>query len=321
MAIKLGVVMDPISAINYKKDSTLAMLWEAAARGWELFYFEQKGLYLHDGVAYGVTRDLKVFHDDQKWFELGDEKVIVLSDLDVLLMRKDPPFDLEYIYATYILESAQRDGVFIVNKPQALRDANEKFFATCFPQCCPPTLVTRNMKLLRLFYEEHGDIVCKPLEAMGGASIFRVQKNDVNSAVIFETLTHNETQYMMAQKYIPEIVKGDKRILLINGEPIPYALARIPGEADWRGNLAVGAEGIAQPLSERDLWICKQVGPVLREKGLYFAGVDVIGDYLTEVNVTSPTCIRELDSQCDLNISAKIMDCIQAHITSATTKA
>lgn len=309
--MKLGVVMDPISAINFKKDSTLAMLLEASQRGWEIFYFEQKDLFLKDGVVYGDSHELNVFFDEEKWFEFGEEKRIPLSTLDVILMRKDPPFDREYIYTTYLLEHAERAGVMVLNKPQSLRDANEKLFTAWFPECCPPTLVTRSMKMLREFFQEHQDIICKPLEAMGGASIFHLQPNDPNSTVIFETLTQHETLYMMAQKFIPEIEDGDKRILMINGEPVPFALARMPAKGEWRGNLAAGAKGVARPLTERDRWICQQVGPVLREKGLYFVGLDVIGDYLTEINVTSPTCIRELDEQCDLNISKQFFDFIQ----------
>lgn len=314
MTIKLGVVMDPISGINYKKDSTLAMLQEASERGWQLFYFEQDGLYLQDGIAFGTTFELKVFHDEKKWFALTNEQTIPLAALDVILMRKDPPFNLEYIYTTYILEHALHDGVFVVNRPQVLRDANEKFFTSWFPECCPPSLITRKISLLRDFLKQHKDIVCKPLASMGGASVFRLQANDVNSNVIFESLTHLGTEHITAQKFIPEIVKGDKRILLINGEPIPFALARIPNENDWRGNLAAGATGVAQPLTERDKFICNKVGPVLREKGIYFAGIDVIGDYLTEINVTSPTCIRELDAQCNLNISAILMDFIESKL-------
>jgi glutathione synthase len=236
-----------------------------------------------------------------------------LADLDVILMRVDPPVDSEYIYTTYILEQAERDGALVVNKPQALRDANEKFFATQFPQCCPPTIVTRSMKLLREFYQEHKDIVCKPLNGMGGSSIFHLKPNDVNAPVVFETLTERESVQTMAQKFIPQITEGDKRILMIDGEPVSHALARVPAKGEWRGNLAAGAQGVARPLTERDLWICKQVGATLRAKGLYFVGIDVIGDYLTEINVTSPTCIRELDEQVRINVAAQFLDCIQRY--------
>jgi glutathione synthase len=309
--IKLGVIMDAIASIHYKKDSTLAMLWEASKRNWEIYYFEMSDLFLRDGKAYGHTKCLKVFADASHWFELGPEKIIPLSELNVILMRKDPPFNLEYIYATQILDHAENDGVLVVNKPNALRDANEKLFAAWFPQCTPPTLVSKRLDDLRKFLHEHQEIVCKPLHAMGGQSIFYLKYPDVNASVMFETLTKNGTAFAMVQRYIPDIKKGDKRILLINGEPISHALARIPAEGEFRGNLAAGAKGIAQPLSEHDQWICQQVGPILREKGLYFVGLDVIGDYLTEINVTSPTCVRELDAQCDLNISAILMDFIQ----------
>ncbi len=311
MTIQLGVVMDPIQAIHFKKDSTLAMLWEAEKRSWVIHYFEQSNLFIKDGTAFGKSRRLHVFQDAKKWFEFGEQETLPLAELNVILMRKDPPFNQEYIYTTYILEHAEQAGVFVVNKPQSLRDANEKVFTTWFPQCCPPTLVTRDIDLLREFFNEHKDIICKPLEAMGGASVFRLHSPDINASVVFELLTQRATRYTMAQRFIPEIKAGDKRILMIDGEPIPYALARIPAAGELRGNLAAGAKGIAQPLTEKDRWICEQVGPVLRKKGLFFVGLDVIGDFLTEINVTSPTCIRELDEQCKLNISAVLFDCIE----------
>lgn len=314
MAIKLGVLMDPIQDIHFKKDSTLAMLLAAAERHWEIFYFEQKDLFFLSGEVVAHAKPLKVFNNEKKWHEFGVEQMLPLKNLDVILMRKDPPFNQEYIYTTYLLELAERAGVFVVNKPQSLRDANEKMFTTWFPQCCPDTLVTRSIALLRKFYQDHNDIICKPLEGMGGASVFRLQQSDVNASVILEMLTHQEQRYIMAQTYIPEIIEGDKRILMIDGEPVPYALARIPAPGELRGNLAAGAHGIAKPLTDRDRWICQQVGPVLREKGLYFVGLDVIGDYLTEINVTSPTCIRELDQQCNLNIAAQLMDAIEQHL-------
>lgn len=308
--IKLGIVMDPIQSIYFKKDSSLAMLLEATRRGYHLYYFEQKDLFVRDGIAFGSARLLQVFDDTNHWFELGEQKTIELSDLNVMLMRKDPPFDLEYIYTTYILELAEIAGVKVINKPQSLRDFNEKVFTSRFPQCCPPTLITKDMSRIREFLKEQKDIVCKPLEGMGGSSVFRLQYPDVNASVVMEVLTQHGKKFMMAQRYIPEIKKGDKRILMINGEPIPYALARIPAEGELRGNLAAGATGVAQSLTERDRWICQQVGPTLREKGLYFVGLDVIGDFLTEINMTSPTCIRELDEQCNLNISATFFDAV-----------
>lgn len=316
MTIKLGVIMDPIDKIHVKKDSTLAMLWEAQSRGWEIYYFEQNDLFLHNGNAFGNSRRLSVYRDEKKWCELSKPQKILLSDMTIILMRKDPPFDREYIYTTYLLEHAERNGALVVNKPQSLRDANEKLFTTWFPQCCPPTLVTRDMQLLREFHQEEQDIICKPLEAMGGFSVFRLQPNDENASVVFEMLSESGQRYMMAQRYIPEIKEGDKRILMIDGKPVSYALARIPAQGELRGNLAAGGTGIAKPLSDRDRWICEQVGPVLHEKGLYFVGLDVIGDYLTEINVTSPTCIRELDTQCGLNIAANLLDCLEGLIIS-----
>jgi len=312
--IKLGVVMDPIGAINVKKDSTLAMLVEAQSRGWEIHYMEMNDLYLEMGQGRARTRKLSVSYDPDGWFEFGSGQDIALSDLSVILMRKDPPFDIEYIYATYLLELAEANGVLVVNKPQSLRDANEKLFTAWFPQCMPACLVTREQSRLRKFLEENNDIVVKPLGGMGGESVFRVQQNNPNIGVIFETLTRHGTRYAMAQKFIPEIVDGDKRILMVNGEPVPYALARIPQAGETRGNLAAGGTGVGVELSDRDRWICEQVAPTLKVKGLLFVGLDVIGDYLTEINVTSPTCIRELDSQYNINISALLMDVIEQKI-------
>ncbi|MBI2780130.1 MAG: glutathione synthase [Gammaproteobacteria bacterium] len=313
--IKLGVVMDPMAFINAKKDSTLAMLLEAQSREWQLFYMEQGDLFLRDGTAYARMRELSVQDDLYHWFDCADEaQAKPLADLDVILMRKDPPFDMEYIYTTYLLENAEAEGVLVVNKPQSLRDVNEKVYTTWFPQCCTPTLVSRNADQLRDFLFEHGDIILKPLDAMGGASVFRVREDDPNINVIIETLTRRETRFIMAQRYIPEINAGDKRILLIDGRPVPFALARIAAPGETRANLAAGGRGEGVPLSERDLWICEQVGPILREKGLIFVGLDVIGDYLTEINVTSPTCIRELDAIYDLNISGWLMDCIETRL-------
>ncbi len=313
--IKLGVVMDPMASINAKKDSTLAMLLEAQSREWQLFYMEQGDLFLRDGTAYARMRELSVQEDLYHWFDLADEaQARPLAELDVILMRKDPPFDMEYIYTTYLLENAEAEGVLVVNKPQSLRDVNEKVYTTWFPQCCTPTLVSRNADQLRDFLFEHGDIILKPLDAMGGASVFRVREEDPNINVIIETLTRRETRFIMAQRYIPEISAGDKRILLIDGRPVPFALARIAAPGETRANLAAGGRGEGVSLNERDLWICEQVGPILREKGLIFVGLDVIGDYLTEINVTSPTCIRELDAIYDLNISGWLMDCIETRL-------
>jgi glutathione synthase len=308
MTIALGVVMDPIQTIHYQKDTTLALLWEAEARGWQIHYFEPNDLFLRDGKAYGFSRSLHVFHDEKCWYALGEKKEIALSALQFILMRKDPPFDLEYIYTTYILERAAAAGVNVINKPQSLRDFNEKFFATAFPDCAPETLVTRDKTLVRQFFETHQDIICKPLEGMGGASVFRLQYPDINFSVVYETLTQHGTRFIMAQRFIPDIVEGDKRILLIHGKPIPFALARIPAPGELRGNLAAGAKGVANPLTERDRFIAEKVGRVLLEKGLFFVGLDVIGNYLTEINITSPTGVRELDEQCNLNISKQFFD-------------
>jgi glutathione synthase len=311
--------MDPIAMIHYKKDSTLAMLWEAQSRGWSLDYFEQKDLYLIDGIPFADALALKVEHDAAKWYSFnGQKKQVALADYDVILMRKDPPFNENYIYTTHLLEHAERLGVLVVNRPQSLRDFNEKLFATYFPQCAPPTIVTKSLSKLDAFWAQHRDIVCKPLDSMGGNSVFRLSEKDFNAKVIFETLTHDESRFIMAQKFISEIKDGDKRILLVNGEPVPHALARVPQGADWRGNLAVGAKGIVQPLSERDLYICSQVGPMLRDRGLYFAGIDVIGDYLTEINITSPTGIREIDAGAGTNVSAMLMDLIESKLDTKT---
>ena len=316
-SLKLGVVMDPIAAINIKKDSTFAMLLEAERRGWPIAYMEQGDLFLRDGKTFVRMRTLRVQDNADHWFDLGTETVEPLGALDVILMRKDPPFDMEYIYTTYLLERAELEGVLVVNKPQALRDCNEKLFTAWFPQCTPPTLVARSKTRLRDFLNEFGDIIVKPLGGMGGASVFRLRAGDPNLNVVIETMTGHEQRFVMAQKFIPEISEGDKRILMINGEPVPYALARIPAEGETRGNLAAGGRGVGVPLSPRDRWICEQVGPVLREKGLLFVGLDVIGDTLTEINVTSPTCIRELDALYGLNISAAFLDVVEKKIASS----
>ena len=314
MNIKLGVVMDPIQTINPKKDSTLAMLLAAQARGWQLYYMEQQDLLLRDGKVFANMRPLSVHNDMHHWYKLSDPELTPVEQLDVVLMRKDPPFDMQYIHTTYLLELAEAAGVLMINKPQSLRDANEKLYTAWFPQCTPATLVSRDMVQLRHFLQEQGDIIVKPLEGMGGTSIFRLTLTDPNISVVLETLTNSGKQFIMAQRYIPEISAGDKRILLIDGIPIPYALARIPAKGETRGNLAAGGRGEGVALSPRDYWICEQVGPTLKQKGLVFVGIDVIGDYLTEINVTSPTCIRELDTQFNLNIGATLMDCIAAKL-------
>jgi len=314
MSYHIGVVMDPIGSINFKKDSTLALCLAAQARGHALFYMELPDLHMRDGVSHARARRLTVRDDPSDWFTLGAGERIRLDSLDAVLMRKDPPFDMEYVYATYLLELAEPAGTLIVNRPQSLRDANEKLYTARFPQCCPPTLVTRHMAALRAFLHEQGDIVVKPPDAMGGKSVFRVRRDDPNTSVIFETLTWHETRFAIAQRYVPEISEGDKRILVIDGEPFPYALARVPSEGESRGNLAAGARGVGVELDARDRWICGEVGPALRDKGLLFAGLDVIGDYLTEINVTSPTCIRELDNLYGLDIGGRVIEAIEARL-------
>jgi glutathione synthase len=296
----------------------MAMLWAAADRGWSLYYMEPGDLSLEQGAPIGRMAELDVFRDPQRWYSLGERTYRSLADLDVILMRKDPPFDNEYVYATYILEAAERAGTLIVNRCQSLRDCNEKVFATQFPDCCPPVLVSGDTAQLKAFHAQHGDVIFKPLDGMGGTSIFRVKADDPNLNVILETLTGLGRQTIMAQRYLPEIKDGDKRILMIEGEPIPYCLARLPSQGETRGNLAAGGTGRAQPLSDRDRWIAEQVGPSLKERGLMFVGLDVIGDYLTEINVTSPTCIREIDAAYDTDIAGRLMSAIEARLAGNT---
>ncbi|WP_460224444.1 glutathione synthase [Aurantivibrio infirmus] len=318
MSIKLGVVMDPISSINFSKDTTLVFLLAAAKRGWDLEYMEQGDLFLDHGSPRAFSSKLAVFDDPDQWFALDDRRTINLDELDVILMRKDPPFDSEYIYSTYILEAAERLGTLIVNKPQSLRDCNEKVFATQFPQCCPPVLVSRDIQGLRAFHKKHKDVIYKPLDGMGGTGIFHCGPDGRNLGAIIETLTNNGQNSIMAQRYIPEIKQGDKRILLIDGEAIPYCLARVPAEGETRGNLAAGGTGVPQPLSEQDRWIVAQVAPTLKEKGLLFVGLDVIGKYLTEINVTSPTCAKEIDKKYDTKIGDRLMDAITALLSKSS---
>lgn len=311
MTIKLAVVMDPIKSINFKKDTTLAMMNAAQKKGWQLFYIEQDGLYLEDGKAMAIMQDLSVKMDPQNFYTLGPQSRLSLATVDVILMRKDPPFNREFIYSTYILEQAEREGVLVVNKPQALRDFNEKVSATLFPQCCTPVLVSRKKELLQDFYKAQKDVIFKPLDGMGGTGIFRIKPGDPNVSVIIETLTEYGKRQIMAQTFIPEITSGDKRILMVDGESVGYALARLPALNETRGNLAAGGTAKGVELSDRDRWICEQVGPTLKKHGLLFVGLDVIGDYLTEVNVTSPTCVRELDEIFNLDIAGDLMNCIE----------
>lgn len=309
-------VMDPIANINFKKDSTLAIALAAQSAGWQLAYSELSDLFIEDGAAYADTRPLQVFDDPTHWFELGDRKTEALGEDHVVMMRKDPPFDSPFLYATHILQRAANAGAMVVNNPQSLRDCNEKLFATQFSDLCPPLLVSNSMTKLRAFHKKHQDVIFKPLDGMGGSGIFRCKNGDSNLASIVEVLTNNGIGYIMAQKFIPAITAGDKRILMVNGEPVEYALARIPADGELRGNLAAGGRGVAQPLSPRDKEIAHRVGPVLRDKGLFFVGLDVIGDYLTEINVTSPTCIKEIDAAFDTGIGARLISAIEQALSS-----
>jgi len=306
--------MDPIQSINYLKDTSLSILLAAQQQGFRLFYMEQQDLFLENGVPYAEVQPLRVFDNPDCWHELGGRSAVPMAELTVVLMRKDPPFDSEFIYSTYILEAAEKLGTLVVNKPQSLRDCNEKVFATEFPQCTPPLLVSRSLKRLKSFLQEHQDVVFKPLDGMGGASIFRVKADDQNLNVILETLTQHGNQTIMAQKYLPEITDGDKRVLIVDGEVVPYCLARIPSASDFRGNLAAGGKGEVRPLSERDQWIAEQVAPVLVERGLLFVGLDIIGDYLTEINVTSPTCVQEIDRAKNTAIGDKLIAAINRRL-------
>ncbi|GMU46223.1 MAG: glutathione synthetase [Porticoccaceae bacterium] len=314
MTRQLGVIMDPIATINPKKDTTLALLLAAQERAWDLWYMEQSDLALDGSTPIARQRPLRVHDDLKHWFELDTPAERPLAELDCILMRKDPPFDSEYIYSTYLLEAAERLGVLVVNRPASLRDCNEKLFATQFPQCTPPLLVSRDPARLRAFHRQHRDVIYKPLDAMGGIGIFRARDPEPNLSVIIETLTNHGRTTIMAQRYIPAIVDGDKRILVVDGEAVPYCLARVPEVGEVRGNLAAGGSGIVQELSERDRWIAAQVAPVLRERGLLFVGLDVIGDYLTEINVTSPTCAREIDREKDTRIGARLIDSIDRRL-------
>ena len=316
--VRLVVVMDPIEAIKPAKDSTLAILLAAQARGWELFYAELKDIWLRDGVACARLAPLQVFDDPVKWFARGARLPAKLGEFDVILMRKDPPFDTEYIYATYILERAEVQGALVCNRPQGLRDMNEKVYTAWFPDCCAPTLITRDMHDMSEFLREHGKAVCKPLYGMGGRSIFVLQQGDKNRNVVLETLTEYGTRYAIVQRYLPEIVTGgDNRVILIDGEPVPFALVRIPAAEDNRGNLAAGARAESRRLNERERWLCAQIGPKLKTEGMLFVGLDVIGDYVTEINVTSPTGIRELNKKHAVDIGAMLIEAIFRSLSAA----
>lgn len=312
--IKLGIVMDPIAKIKPYKDSSFAMLLEAQRRGYELHYMQPEDLFLDKGAAFAETTLLKVWdrHIDEQFFGFGASQTTDLNDLDIILIRQDPPFNNDYLYCTHILEQAEQ--ALVVNKPQSLRDANEKLFASWFPECIPQTLVSAKAEQLKAFVAQHQDVIFKPLDAMGGASIFRIKAGDPNLSVIIETMTDHGQHHIMAQIYLPEIKQGDKRILLINGEPIDYTLARIPPAGETRGNIAAGGTGVGMEITPRERWLCEQIKPTLQAKGLHFVGLDVIGDYITEINVTSPTCIRELDSQFDLNIAGVLFDHLEKQL-------
>jgi len=311
MTVQLGIVMDPLQSIKVAKDTTFAMMLAAQSRGWDLWYMEQGDIWVKDGSPPARMRQVRVQDHPLHWFDILSDKLAPLRDLDAILMRKDPPFDMEYIYTTYALERAETEGVLVFNKPQALRDANEKFYLSWFPQCAPETLITRSSAQIKDFVQQHYRAVLKPLDGMGGASIFSLKADDPNLNVCIETVTRLGRAFAMVQQYVPEITLGDKRLLLIDGEPAPYVLARIPQGTDFRGNLAVGGKGVAQPTSERDRWIAQQVGPTLREKGMIFVGLDIIGDYLTEINVTSPTGMREINKAYDTDLGGQLMDAIQ----------
>jgi len=312
--LDIAIVMDPISQIKPYKDTTLALMLAAQSSGHRLIYIEMENLFLDQGVAKALGQHITVYDDNNTWYKLDNEQEFELGNINALLMRKDPPFDSQFIYATYILEHALKQGCLVVNHPRSLRDCNEKVFATQFPQCCPPVLVSRNRMLLKAFHEKHKDVIFKPLDGMGGSKIFRAKNDDPNVSVIIETLTCYESEYIMAQKFIPEITQGDKRVLVVNGEAIPYSLARIPADGETRGNIAAGGRGVPQPLTDRDKWIVEQVAPTLIEKGLLFVGLDIIGDYLTEINVTSPTCAREIDKAYNTKIGDKLIHAIEQQL-------
>ncbi|WP_404415045.1 glutathione synthase [Vreelandella aquamarina] len=313
-SLRLGVVMDPIADIAYKKDTTLALLWAAQDRGYQLYYMEQEDLFLQEGKAFALMRPLNVHRDAGHWYDLGDAEARALSELDTILMRKDPPVDADFVNAVHLLGFAEREGVQVVNPTAALLQCNEKLFAQQFPQCCAPTLVSSRDEVLRTFQAEHGNVIFKPLDGMGGTGIFHIGPDGRNIGAVIEQLTLRGQRQIMAQRYLPEIKDGDTRILLVDGEPVPFGLARIPSAGETRGNLAVGGRGITRELTERDHWLIQQVQPMIREKGLLFVGLDVIGDYVTEINVTSPTCVREIDDQRGTHIAGLLLDAIERRV-------
>lgn len=309
--MKLAIILDPLESLKTYKDSTYAVMREAARRGHALYVLEQRELILREGKIALHASKLDLIDSDLRWYVLATPAWTDPAAFDAVLMRKDPPFDMEYIYSTYLLELAEAQGARVLNRPAAVRDFNEKLSTAKFQQFMPPTLVTRQAALIRDFIAAHGDIILKPLDGMGGSSVFRVQQRDPNLNVIIETMTQLETRTVMAQRFVPEISRGDKRILLIDGEAVPFALARIPKDGETRGNLAAGGKGVAQPLSPRDLEIASTLGPVLRQRGVFLAGLDVIGDYLTEINVTSPTGFQEIASQTGFDVAGKFVDALE----------
>ena len=312
--IRVGVIMDSLESLNTKKDTTLALIEAAQKRGWQVDCLYQNELVLTEGRVSGVGRNLQLDLQSDPWFCAGEPIARPLTHYDCLWMRKDPPFNMEYIYTTYLLDRVEAEGVLVVNRPATLRDCNEKLYATLFPQCCPPLLVSASSVDLKQFYQDHEDVIYKPLDGMGGNSILRARENEPNLSVIIELLTKGGTTPIMAQKYIPEIAEGDKRILMVDGQAEEYCLARIPLYGETRGNLAAGGRGEVRPLSERDRWIAAEVGPDLKARGILFAGLDVIGDYLTEINITSPTCVREIDAGANLDIGSMLMDAIEKQL-------
>ncbi|RUO20399.1 glutathione synthase [Aliidiomarina iranensis] len=311
---RVAIVMDPIESVKTYKDTSFRLALEAQARGYEVLYLQLADMFIEQGTAMARVQPLKVTDQAKDFYQLGEATVVPMGDIDIILMRKDPPFDIEFVYATHILELAQRDGALVANRPQSLRDCGEKLYTAWFPELIPATLVTRSAEQIRAFHKKHKDVILKPLDGMGGASIFRVDETGSNLGVIIETLTEHGTRFAMAQEYLPAIKDGDKRILIINGEAVPYSLARVPSAGETRGNLAAGGTGRPQPLSENDLALAKAVGPALKEKGLYLVGLDVIGDRITEINVTSPTCMREIENAYDINIAGQFFDALIADL-------
>ncbi|MCH8493340.1 MAG: glutathione synthase [Idiomarina sp.] len=312
--LRVAIVMDPIQTVKTYKDTSFRIALEAQARGYELLYLELADMFIEQGTAMARVQPLQVTDREQDFYQLGKAEIVAMGELDVIFMRKDPPFDIEFVYATHMLDLAARDGALVVNRPQSLRDCSEKLFTAWFPDLIPATLVSRSAEQIRAFHSKHKDIILKPLDGMGGASIFRVDESGSNLGVIIETLTALGNRFAMAQEYLPAIKDGDKRILIINGEPVPYSLARVPSAGETRGNLAAGGTGRPQPLSDSDFALANAVGPVLKEKGLYLVGLDVIGDRITEINVTSPTCMREIENAYGLNIAGQLFDAVVADL-------